>query len=33
MENGVKVAVVQKHEMTAKELERVIRDFGRQVAA
>jgi hypothetical protein len=33
MENGEKVAVVQRHAMAAKELVHVIRDFGRQVAA
>jgi simple sugar transport system ATP-binding protein len=33
MENGEKVADVQKHEMTAEELEHIIRDGGRQVAA
>ena len=34
MENGEKVAGVQKHEMTAKgELVHIMRDFGRQVAA
>ncbi|MGH6898253.1 MAG: ATP-binding cassette domain-containing protein [Geminicoccaceae bacterium] len=31
MENGEKVADVQKHEMTAEELEHIIRDGGRQV--
>lgn len=30
MENGEKVADVQKHEMTAEELEHIIRDGGRQ---
>ena len=33
MENGEKVAVVQRHAMTARELEYVIRDGGRQGAA
>ena len=33
MENGEKVADVKKHEMTAEELEHIIRDGGRQVAA
>jgi hypothetical protein len=32
MENGEKVAV-QKHAMTAEELEHIIRDGGRRVAA
>jgi simple sugar transport system ATP-binding protein len=31
MENGEKVADVKKHEMTAEELEHIIRDGGRQV--
>jgi simple sugar transport system ATP-binding protein len=31
MENGEKVADVQKHEMTAEELEHIIRDGGREV--
>ena len=33
MENGDKVADVKKDEMTAEELEHIIRDGGRQVAA
>jgi simple sugar transport system ATP-binding protein len=33
MENGEKVADVKKHEMTAEELEHIIRDGGRQVGA
>jgi ABC-type sugar transport system ATPase subunit len=33
MENGEKVADVEKHEMTGEELEHIIRDGGRQVAA
>jgi simple sugar transport system ATP-binding protein len=32
MENGEKVADVQKHEMTAEELEHIIRDGGREVS-
>jgi simple sugar transport system ATP-binding protein len=33
MENGEKVADVPKQEMAAEELEHIIRDGGRQVAA
>ena len=33
MENGEKVADVKKDEMTAEELEHIIRDGGRQVGA
>jgi hypothetical protein len=33
MENGEKVAVVQRHAMTAMELEPIVRDGGCQVAA
>ena len=33
MEDGEKVADVEKHEMTGEELEHIIRDGGRQVAA
>jgi simple sugar transport system ATP-binding protein len=33
MENGAKVADVQKHEMTADDLEQIIREGGRKIAA
>jgi hypothetical protein len=33
MENGEQVADVPKHEMTGEELEHIIRDGGREVAA
>jgi hypothetical protein len=31
MENGAKVADLEKHEMTTGELDHIIRDGGRQV--